>query len=564
MKQKRDIKVLHIEDDIGDRILLRKVLSKSPFQYFEASTGMSGLKIAITEKPDIIIMDIDLPDLRGDELTTKIKNTKELEKVIVVALTAMEEKDIRERTIVAGCNGFITKPIDVQKFPDQLIQFLEGKKEIIDAEEREIHGSQYQAAVVDRLTNKIQELEVSNRKLENTSKKLQGYNEYLENTLSILYSLQLCQHPTEFKKTFIDEICKKFQYDRCAFIDVNPENMSLEVKYARGIEPESWNEYRYPFNHLFLQELFKNTRIILVRNLTQIEDPQLRNIFKKIESEQFIFAYFGTPNQQVQKGNVRERVLPMLESLLPSLHDKETEDIDIILGHLEEYLSNESLYRAGFVFIDNYKSRKKIVSSEYRFLETLVQTSSYMYQNLSLMEQLRFLFVKAEKEAITDSLTDLFNYRYFLHQLNREINRGQRHQSAFSLIMIDIDFFKNYNDAYGHQAGDLILRQIAQEIMQNTRNSDIVCRYGGEEFVIICPELSKDDAQKMAEKLRQIVENIELPQLKSIPSGERLTISSGISSFPEDGSTAYQLILKADKALYKAKETGRNKVCVTG
>ncbi len=195
------------------------------------------------------------------------------------------------------------------------------------------------------------------------------------------------------------------------------------------------------------------------------------------------------------------------------------------------------------------------------FLESLIKTASYMYQNLMLMEQLRFLFVKAEKEAITDPLTELYNYRYFLLQLNREVSRAQRHKSVFSLIMIDIDFFKIYNDTYGHQAGDLILRQIAQAMLENTRNSDIVCRYGGEEFCVICPELTKEDAKKTAEKLRQIVESLELPKIK-LPHGENLTISSGIASFPEDGSTAYQLILKADKALYKAKESGRNRVCV--
>jgi diguanylate cyclase (GGDEF)-like protein len=126
--------------------------------------------------------------------------------------------------------------------------------------------------------------------------------------------------------------------------------------------------------------------------------------------------------------------------------------------------------------------------------------------------------------------------------------------------MIDIDFFKNYNDAYGHQSGDLILQRIAQSMVENTRSSDMVCRYGGEEFCIICPELSREDAKKTAEKLRQIVEKLELPKIDSVP-GNRLTISSGISSFPEDGSTSYQLILNADKALYRAKETGRNKVC---
>jgi diguanylate cyclase (GGDEF)-like protein len=146
-------------------------------------------------------------------------------------------------------------------------------------------------------------------------------------------------------------------------------------------------------------------------------------------------------------------------------------------------------------------------------------------------------------------------------QLNREVSRAQRHKSVFSLIMIDIDFFKSYNDAFGHQAGDLILRRIAHAMLENTRNSDMVCRYGGEEFCIICPELTKEDAKKTAEKLRQMVRTLELPIIKSLPTGY-LTISSGIASFPDDGNNAYQLILNADKALYRAKESGRNQVCV--
>jgi diguanylate cyclase (GGDEF)-like protein len=562
MKSQSSIKVLYIEDDVGDRILLRKILNKPPFEFFEASTGLDGLKMALNEHPNIIIMDIDLPDIRGDELTTKIKNTQGLKDVVVVALTALKEKNTREQTLVAGCDGFITKPIEIQKFPEQLIQFIEGKKESLDVKDKEFFRDKYQAAIVDHLTSKVNELQVSNRKLENTSKRLQDYNEHLENVLSILSSLQLCHNPDEFKKTLINGIFERFKFDRCAFIDVDTEKMNMQIKHACGIDPKAWKEFRYPFNSPFFQQLFENTHILLVRNLSQIEDRQLRNLLERIETEQFLFAYLGTPIQQMASDDIRKRVLPLLESYMPSLHDKEDEDINVILEHLEEYLSSESLYRAGFVFLDNFRSKRRIIPNEYRFIETLLRTSSYMYQNLSLMEQLRFLFVKAEKEAITDPLTDLFNYRYLIHQSNRQISRDQRHNSIFSLIMIDIDFFKKYNDAFGHQAGDLILRRIAKAIMENTRTSDIVCRYGGEEFVIISPELSKNDAKRMAEKLREIVAKLKLPQIKTVPTSN-LTISSGVASFPEDGSTPYQLILSADKAMYKAKETGRNKVCVT-
>jgi diguanylate cyclase (GGDEF)-like protein len=555
------IKILYIEDDIGSRLLIRKVLGKPPFEVLEAATGLAGLDAAMKEHPDLILMDIDLPDIRGNELTTKIKNTPDLKEVIIVALTAMKDKDAREMTLVAGCDGFLTKPIDIQTFPKQILQFLEGKKEVIDAEIEKTYHSQYEVSLVDRLTSKVQELEITNKKLETTSKRLQGYNEYLENVLSIFSALQQTASPDDLKKALVNEVCDRFKYDRCAFIDVDDQNMMMRVSYARGFDPEDWKKFQYPYKSPVFQKLFKDRQVLLMPNLNLVEDPKLRRLLESIDSHQFMFAYLGTPVGQMRPADIRRRVLPLLESYMPSLHDQEDSDIDVILANLEEYLASESLYRAGFIFMDNYKSKRRILPNEFRFLETLLRTTSYVYQNVLLMEQLRFLFVRAEKEAITDPLTDLFNYRYFMQQLNREISRDQRHKSVFSLIMIDIDFFKNYNDAHGHQAGDLILQRIAKEMMENTRVSDIVCRYGGEEFVIICPELEKRAALQMAEKLRQIVENIELPSIENHEKS-KLTISSGVASFPDDGETAFRLIRNADKALYKAKDAGRNRVCV--
>lgn len=561
MPKKDTIKVLYIEDDPSARILLKKILSRPPFHYLEAVNGMEGMEIALKERPRLIIMDIDLPDIRGDELTTQLKSKKELKDVIVVALTALQEENAREKTLIAGCHGFITKPIDVQKFPQQLLQFLEGKREFVEPEKREIYHQEYEVALVERLSQKVQELEFFNKKLESTSQRLKDYSQSLENVLAILSALQSCTTPDLFIKSMIDEICHRFQFDRGVFIATDVESLMMEIKYARGIDPQTWENYRSPLETPFISKFFENKNVWFLRHLNQIEDAKLRDFLENFQSNQFVFAYFGIPINKYKSADNRDRILPLLESFLPTLVDQENLDVDIIINNLNEYLSNEYLYQSGFIFLDNYHSRRDLfIGEEFGFLESLIKTASYMYQNLMLMEQLRFLFVKAEKEAITDPLTDLYNYRYFLLQLNREVSRAQRHKSVFSLIMIDIDFFKIYNDTYGHQAGDLILRRIAQAMLENTRNSDMVCRYGGEEFCIICPELTKEDAKKTAEKLRQIVETLELPKIKS-PQGESLTISSGVASFPEDGSNAYQLIMKADQALYRAKESGRNRVC---
>jgi diguanylate cyclase (GGDEF)-like protein len=361
-------------------------------------------------------------------------------------------------------------------------------------------------------------------------------------------------------KSIVSEICSSFKYDRCIFFEVDEEHLEMQVRYAEGIPLDEWEKYTFPYNNTYFQKLFSNKQAILLTDLEDIKNSKIRDHFKKCGFNQIVFAYLGIPSSNSSSDEIKEKVLPMLEAFLPNLYDQEDSDIDIILNRLQEYLTSESLSRAGYILLDNYRSKRKIASYEYHFLYNLFRSTSYYYQNLLLMEKLRFLFIRAEKEAVTDPLTDLFNYRYFMDQLKREINRNQRRKSNFSLIMIDIDFFKNYNDALGHQAGDVILKRISKLMMENTRTSDIVARYGGEEFIIICPELNSEGAHQVAEKIRQIVEKTEFPKIDQNPDFS-ITISLGISTFPEDGENAYQLIRRADKALYEAKETGRNKVC---
>ena len=561
MPDSKSVKVLYIEDDAASRMLVRKVLNREPFVYIEAPDGLSGWRKALKERPDLILMDINLPDISGTELTTKIKNTRELRNIVVVALTAMKEEHARELTLVAGCDGFLTKPIDIKKFPEQLLQFLEGKKESIPTGQKEYFHSQYELRLVEHLTLKVTELEKSNRQLEHTSRRLKEYNSYLENVLAILSQLQICSNPTDLKKTLVDEICDRFKYDRCIFLDVNAENNLMQVNYARGIKQDDWDKYTYPFNNTLFRRIFERKQVIVVPGLERIQDLRLRKKLEALGASQFIFAYLGIPTSPFQSSEIKGRIMPMLEPYLPRLYNQEDSDINVILDHLQEYLERESLYRGGFIFLDNYLTRRRIASFEYRFLDTLFRTTSYMYQNLLLMEELRVLFIRAEKEALTDPLTNLFNYRYFMQQLSREISRARRHNSRFSLIMIDIDHFKIYNDTFGHQAGDLILRRLARLLMKNTRTSDIVSRYGGEEFIIICPELNKQEAVRMAEKLRQIIEDNQFPNAQKLPFG-KMTISLGVATFPEDGENSYRLIRNVDRALYQAKEKGRNRVCL--
>jgi diguanylate cyclase (GGDEF)-like protein/PAS domain S-box-containing protein len=169
-----------------------------------------------------------------------------------------------------------------------------------------------------------------------------------------------------------------------------------------------------------------------------------------------------------------------------------------------------------------------------------------------LQEQLR-------ERAIRDPLTNLYNRRYLEEMLDKELAKAERKSYPVSLIMMDVDNFKRINDTYGHEAGDHLLRSLADFILTSIRSSDTACRFGGDEFVIVMPEAAIGLAYERGEKLRQ---GVEARPMTEAGMTDRVTISAGISVFPAHGATMEELLRSADQALYLAKSQGRNRVAV--
>ncbi|HEX9970503.1 MAG TPA: sensor domain-containing diguanylate cyclase [bacterium] len=169
------------------------------------------------------------------------------------------------------------------------------------------------------------------------------------------------------------------------------------------------------------------------------------------------------------------------------------------------------------------------------------------------------LFQHTKELSITDDLTGLYNRRYFNQRYEREVLRAKRYKRPLTVLMVDIDFFKSYNDINGHLLGDEALKKVALSLESNLRKADIVARYGGEEFVILLPEIDKAHAGQVAEKLRSNIEGKSFPREQYLPN-KNLTISIGFATFPEDSTNAKELIELADQALYQAKTEGRNRV----
>jgi len=170
------------------------------------------------------------------------------------------------------------------------------------------------------------------------------------------------------------------------------------------------------------------------------------------------------------------------------------------------------------------------------------------------------LYSKVSNLAVTDGLTNLYNQRYLRLRLGLEVMRVRRYHNSLSLVMFDLDYFKRFNDNYGHQAGDKVLFAVAEAIKQNIRNVDIACRYGGEEFVVILPETKLKDAVFVADKIRNTVYSLDFSGGENCVKS-KISISGGCAEFRLD-MTEDELIMYADKALYKAKHKGKNRICV--
>jgi diguanylate cyclase (GGDEF)-like protein len=172
-------------------------------------------------------------------------------------------------------------------------------------------------------------------------------------------------------------------------------------------------------------------------------------------------------------------------------------------------------------------------------------------------------YTEAKALSILDGLTGLYNRRHFEDVMTREIGRAVRHQLPLSLIFLDVDHFKHYNDRNGHQAGDALLKQISQIILQRVRSTDIVCRYGGEEITIILPHTVKENAKMVATDLMSKIAAYPFPQGNHQPLG-KVTVSLGIAECPTDSRDPTEVIRLADQALYRAKQNGRNRLATAG
>ena len=536
--------ILYIEDDPEARYLMADIMRYKGYVYIEASRALDGIKLAQKHKPDLILIDLILPDMQGYEVTTHLKGISALRHTPIIALTAETQSNVKEMVLTAGCDGYIAKPINVSEFLFKIEEYLAGKREFLQPEDEKVFLQKYNLQLVSRLKKKISELEELNANLNTlnndlfkSQENLSTYNDRLFYLNSLANYLRSLNNPQTLIDILPGKIVENFGISRCIVFEISTDRKKLHPVSSKGLSISELSKLKLSLSAEFLQELNNQSGIIWIKDFTEILDKSLHKFSSQLKASSFLLANLASMGRQKDSTS-------MVKKISGNMKDEKS------IPRSRRYI----------IFLDKYGTNESLVTYEVRILKSFLHTVAIIYENMMLYARMVDLYKIKAQEAIHDGLTKVYNYRYFIQELEREANRTKRFHTPFTLLMIDVDHFKDYNDKHGHQAGDVVLREVARLLELNTRATDTVARYGGEEFVVILPGLKKKEGVLIGQKLREMIASHPFTDPEHRPCCE-IKISIGVASCPEDSIDPKIVLNMADKALYRAKERGRNQVC---
>jgi len=334
-------------------------------------------------------------------------------------------------------------------------------------------------------------------------------------------------------------------FNRAILFLVNEKERLIEGKM--GIGPENGEEANIAWTKIEEEKMdlddlidaFKNSDAVLESGFNR----QVRNLkvslLDKTENPLSLAVLEGMPLHLTGPSLLKYQNSPVIKKL-------SSQELLIIPLKAKDKVN-------GIIVADNFITHEPITKDDIHMLTMLANQAGLAIENSQLFE------LTAER-AHSDYLTNLWNHGYFQFLLQTEIEKTKVTKNPLTLIMIDIDDFKIYNDTLGHQAGDKILKTLATLLRNQSRKIDLVCRYGGEEFTIILPHTDKKEAFLIAERIRMDIQKYPFLNEEIFPN-RQLTVSLGVATYPENGVLAADLITTSDKSLYQAKKEGKNNTC---
>ncbi len=587
-------RVLIVEDNELNRKLVRTLLQIANYESLETSNAEEALKIVRETRPDLVLMDIHLPGMDGLTATKQMKKDPELRDIPVVALTACAMPDDKQKALDAGCEGYISKPIETRNFVERLNSFM--KPASIDKREEEKCNRSKKILIVDDNDANIKllmaKLSKDNYHFLTATNGHEALAEVERNSpdlvlLDIMMPGMDGFEVTELLKnnpatrdipvilvTALEDEKNKVRGLRIGaddFLNKPVNTVELRARVKSLLKLKDYKERLTA--HSKCEEKILTKTFSAAKSGNEASDPLIVLVEDEKKDAKLIMEYLdGLPYRvkwlkdahEVFHMIKEEKIdLIILDILLPRTDGFEVckilksrldaRNIQILI--LTNLRDLESKIKSIELGADEY-IMKPVNKHELRVrVRALMNKKAYLDK---LCEDYECAF----SSAIKDKLTGLYNRNYLDHYLEIELKRCKRHRSTLSLIMIDIDDFKIFNDKYGHLAGDDILRHVGETIKRNIREVDTPARYGGEEFVVVLPDEDLENALKISERLMEALRNDFAHQSGKPPGG--LTVSMGIATYPGHGQLATSLLNAAYRALYNAKKSGKNRICVAG
>ncbi|MCP4395877.1 MAG: diguanylate cyclase [bacterium] len=453
-----------VVDDTRDNLrLLSNILSEKGYQVRPVSQGSRAISAAQSKVPDLILLDIMMPEMNGYQVCQALKADERTCDVPIIFISALNETFDKVKGFSMGGVDYITKPFQTEEVLARV----------------ETHLS-----------------------LRNMQERLKAHNHRLALLNRMSYELQMCRTEEESYQV-LSRICEQlFPGIPGALLILDTEQASLE-------SVASWGTRSADVQPLGIDEL----DMVYNDGSRSIDHPEAGRISSRIgysPDHTVLYAPIGTGDE----------LLAMLAFYLA-----EGEESEFQINDWEESAQSEHL-----------------------LMIQLAEHYALALVNLKLRETLR-------QESIRDPLTNLYNRRHMEAALSREAYRVKRRGTSIAIIMCDVDHFKNFNDTYGHEAGDVVLRELGKLMQKSIREEDLACRYGGEEFLLIFSDITLDAAK---ERVEEFLQKVRAHKISYQVTHFRITISAGIALFPEHGPTIQDTVGAADAALYQAKNGGRN------
>ncbi len=596
-------KVLVIEDNPLNMKLVRQLISISKHLPLEAANAEDGIALAREENPDLILIDIQLPGMDGLAAAGVIKADPVMCDIPVIALTAHAMEGDERKAIAAGCDGYLSKPIDARRF----FKLLQSHLSAVD-EKAATSGAAGRAPTPCKNVASILVVDDDplNVKLLEATLGAKGYR--------ILKAYNGCEALETVDRSPPDLILLDIMmpemdgYEVVRRLKAGSGTRNIPVvlitalegrdEKAKGLEAGADEFLNKPVNTTELE-----TRVLSLLRMkkyqeqlnarTQVE----KDLLKK--SREGIICEEDAPWSRVlvvEDNIIDAHLIAGYLSDLPlscrivstgaeAIDILQNETIDLVLLDLmlpdisgidvcRRIKENEKTMAVQVVLattLDDLKVKiRGIEQGADDFLVKPLHPDEIKARVTALLKKKAFMDSLADRAsaalqaAITDKLTGVYNRAYFKHFIDLEVKRTKRQGDKMALMMVDADNFKQFNDTYGHLAGDGALEMLGRVLKDSVRDVDVVARYGGEEFVVVLPYAGWPEGRSVSERLLEAVKDCSIRVCDDAEETARITVSIGLAVFPDNGLSSEQMISAADAALYTAKRCGKNRVCCAG